>query len=220
MQIFIDSANIDEIRSAMAWGWVDGVTTNPTLVAESGRPFDELIREIISSVNGIVCVEVIATDLTGMLDQASYLNSLGRQVVVKLPCTTEGLIATHICKREKIQTNVTLIFSLSQAVLAAKAGATYCSPFIGRLEDQSYQQGGELLSQLRTAYDDNSFQTQIIAASIRDVAHFEEAVSLGADAITAPMQVLERLAKHQLTDQGLQKFLDDWHRAHLEFPPR
>ncbi len=220
MQIFLDSANVDEIKFAAEWGWVDGVTTNPSMVAETGRNFDELMREILQVVNGIVSMEVIATDLPGMLEQARYLNHLGRQVVVKLPCTTEGLMATKILAREKIKTNVTLVFSLSQGLLAAQAGATYCSPFVGRLEDQAPQRGEELLSHLRTAYDDHRLPTKIIAASIRDVAHFEEAVEIGVDAITAPLHVLEKLAKHHLTDQGLQKFLDDWHRANLQFLSR
>ena len=218
MQIFLDSASLDEIRLAEAWGWIDGVTTNPTLVAATGKNYDELLREIISATKGLVSAEVIATDKNGMLAQARFLSQLGKQVVVKLPCTTEGLAATRVLSQEKIKTNVTLIFSLSQGLLAAKAGATYCSPFVGRLEDQAPQQGEELLSHLRTVYDDYHFQTKIIAASMRHLAHFESAVGIGVDAVTAPLHILEKLSKHHLTDLGLQKFLDDWHRANQKFP--
>lgn len=218
MQIFLDSANPDDVRTAWEWGRIDGVTTNPSLAADAGMPYREIISQIFSIVDGPVSIEVVATDLNEMLDQALKLAQFGREAVIKLPCTTAGLQAAKILSGQKIKTNITLVFSLSQAMLAAQSGATYCSPFVGRLDDVSNHQGDELLSHIKTAYEEHRVQTKIIAASIRDVAHFEEAVTIGVDAVTVPMHVLEKLVKHNLTDRGLQKFLDDWHRSGQEFP--
>lgn len=218
MQLFIDSANPDEVRAAYALGRVSGVTTNPSSVASLGRPYTDIIKELIECTEGPISLEVIATDYQTILSQARSLARLSHKVVVKIPCTSDGLQAVRQLTTEQIKTNVTLVFSLSQAVLAAQAGATYCSVFVGRLEDVAEHSADELLAQVRTVYDDHKITTQLLAASIRNEAHFEKAMIEGADIITAPFHVLERMIKHQLTDIGLQKFLDDWARAQLDFP--
>lgn len=218
MHIFIDSADPQQIRAAWEWGRIDGVTTNPTLVAALGKPYKEVISEILSFMTGPISLEVVATDYQTMLQQARALASISHRVVVKIPCTTEGLAVVKVLSMEGIKTNVTLVFSLSQALLAAKAGATYCSVFLGRLEDMAEHSGDELISQVRTSYDDQKITTQLLAASIRNEEHFEQAVLTGADIVTAPYSVIEKLIRHQLTDSGLQRFLDDWQRSGLEFP--
>lgn len=218
MQIFIDSANPDQIRAAQTWGRIDGVTTNPSLVASVGKPYGQLVHELLEIVSGSISLEVIATDFGSMMVQARQLARLSHKVVVKIPCTTDGLQAVQHLTREGIKTNVTLVFSLSQAILAAKAGATYCSVFVGRLEDVAEHSGDELLAQVRTLYDDHKVSTKLLAASIRNEDHFEQALLVGADIVTVPYPVLERLSKHSLTDLGLQRFLEDWSRAQLDFP--
>lgn len=218
MRIFIDSADPQQIKTAWDWGRIDGVTTNPTLVAALGKSYKEVISEILSFMTGPLSLEVVATDYEGMLKQAYALSGISHRVVVKIPCTTEGLAVVKVLSSRGIKTNVTLVFSLSQALLAAKAGATYCSVFLGRLEDVAEHSGDELIAQVRTAYDDQKISTQLLAASIRNPDHFEQAIITGADIVTAPFQVVEKLVKHQLTDTGLQRFLDDWQRSGLEFP--
>lgn len=218
MLVFIDSADPQQVRSAWEWGRIDGVTTNPSLVASLGRSYRDVINELLTIVDGPISLEVVATDYETMLQQAVALAGISRKVVVKIPCTTEGLKVVRVLTDKNIKTNVTLVFSLSQALLAAKAGATYCSVFVGRLEDVAEHSGDELLSQVRTAYDDQSISTKLLAASIRSEDHFEQAFLMGADIVTAPYAVIERLVKHQLTDAGLQRFLDDWQRSGLEFP--
>lgn len=218
MQVFIDSADPQQVRTAWEWGRIDGVTTNPSLVASVGRSYRDVINELLTIVNGPISLEVVATDYDTMLHQALALACISHKVVVKIPCTTEGLQVVKVLAEKSIKTNVTLVFSLSQALLAAKAGATYCSVFVGRLEDVAEHSGDELLSQVRTAYDDHHISTQLLAASIRSEEHFEQAFLTGADIVTAPYHVIERLIKHQLTETGLQRFLDDWNRSGLEFP--
>lgn len=218
MRIFIDSADPQQIKTAWDWGLIEGVTTNPTLVASLGKSYKDAIHEILSFMTGPISLEVVATDFDTMLKQAFALAGISHRVVVKIPCTTEGLRVVKILASRGIKTNVTLVFSLSQALLAAKAGATYCSVFLGRLEDVAEHSGDELLAQVRTTYDDQHISTQLLAASIRNTDLFEQALLTGADIVTAPFTVVEKLVKHQLTDTGLQRFLDDWQRSGLEFP--
>lgn len=218
MRIFIDSANPEEIRKAWEWGRIDGVTTNPSLVAGLGRSYKDVIQEILSFMKGSLSLEVIATDYFTMLNQARALARINSQVVVKIPCTTEGLAVVKVVSKEGIKTNVTLVFSLAQALLAAKAGATYCSVFLGRLEDMAENSGEKLIAEVREVYDDQNISTELLVASIRNEEQFELACVAGADIITVPFPVLEKLISHQLTDSGLQKFLDDWHNSGLEFP--
>lgn len=218
MRIFIDSADPQQIRTAWEWGRIDGVTTNPSLVATLGRPYRDVVVEILNFMTGPLSLEVVATDYETMLQQARALAALSHRVVVKIPCTTEGLAVVKVLSNQGIKTNVTLVFSLSQALLAAKAGATYCSVFLGRLEDVAEHSGDEMIAQVRTAFDDQKITTQLLAASIRSEEHFEQAALMGADCISAPFPVIERLIRHQLTDVGLQRFLDDWQRSGLEFP--
>lgn len=218
MLIFLDSADPQQIHTAWQWGRIDGVTTNPSLVASLGRPYRDIINEILSFMTGPISLEVVATDYYTMLQQAQSLARISHRVVVKIPCTTEGLAVVKVLSAQGIKTNVTLVFSLSQALLAAKAGATYCSVFLGRLEDVAEHSGDELIAQVRTSYDDQNINTKLLAASIRNSEHFEQAVLTGADIVTAPFAVIERLVKHQLTDSGLERFQDDWQRSGLEFP--
>jgi transaldolase len=189
---------------------VDGVTTNPTLIAKSGRPMAEVIAEICDLVEGPVSAEAVATDAEGMLAEGRKLAGIAPNVVVKVPLTREGLIATAQFAREGISTNVTLCFSANQALLAAKAGATYVSPFIGRLDDQTQGSGIELIHAIRAVYDNFGFDTEILAASIRTPAHVTESALAGADCATLPPAVFEALFKHPLTESGLQQFLSDW----------
>lgn len=208
MKIFIDTANVDEIRDAAAMGVVDGVTTNPSLVAKSGRPYREVVEEICELVDGPISAEVISTDLEGILKEARDVASWHPNVVVKVPLIPDGLKAVRTLTGEGIKTNVTLCFSSTQGLLAAKAGATYISPFLGRIDDISWD-GMELIAQLRQIYDNYGFATEILAASIRHPKHVVEAAMLGADVSTMPHKVILQLAKHPLTDIGLAKFLAD-----------
>jgi transaldolase len=211
MKFFIDTADIDEIRDAASLGILDGVTTNPSLIAKEGRDFHTVLKEIVSLVNGPISAEVTAVDLEGMLDQAHTLAEIHPNIVIKLPLITEGLRACKRLTDKGIKTNVTLCFSASQALLAAKAGATYVSPFIGRLDDIS-EDGMELIQSIRVIYDNYGFETQILAASIRHPMHVVQAALAGADVATIPHKVIGQLVKHPLTDIGLAKFLADWEK--------
>lgn len=208
MKIFIDSADVAEIRDAVSMGVVDGVTTNPSLVAKTGRGFKEVIQDICEIVDGPISAEVFATDLDGILKEAREYATWHPNVVVKIPLIADGLKAVRVLSDEGIKTNVTLCFSATQGLLAAKAGATYISPFLGRIDDISWD-GTELIGQLRTIYDNYGFSTEILAASIRHPKHVVECALLGADVATLPHSVILSLLKHPLTDIGLERFLAD-----------
>lgn len=209
MKFFLDTANVDEIREAAALGVLDGVTTNPSLVAKEGRDFIQVLKEIVSIVNGPISAEVTTTDPDEMVTQGRDLAKIHPNIVVKLPLTLEGLKACKRLRADDIRTNVTLCFSASQALMAAKAGASYVSPFIGRLDDISHE-GMDLIRQIRVIYDNYDFETEILAASIRHPLHVVEAALAGSDVATIPFGVLKQLIKHPLTDSGQDKFLADW----------
>ena len=212
MKFFIDTADVKEIAAANALGLVDGVTTNPSLVAKSGRDFHEVLKEIIDLVDGPISAEVVATDAAGMISEGEELAKLApSKIVVKLPITEEGLKATKVLSEKGLKTNLTLIFSPLQALLAAKAGATYVSPFVGRLDDISHD-GMEIVDQIRTLFDNYGYDTEIIVASVRGPQHVLQAGLMGADICTIPFSVMQQLAKHPLTDIGLEKFLADWQK--------
>ena len=208
MKIFIDSGDIGEIKEAAQMGAIDGVTTNPTLLAKAGKPRRQAILEICEVVDGPVSAEVLATDTEGMLKEGRELAKLHPNVVVKIPLIVDGLKATRVLSSENIKTNVTLCFSPSQAVLAAKAGATYISPFVGRIDDLA-EDGMKLIEQMVTIYGNYDFDTQILVASVRHPVHFVQAALLGADVATLPFKVITQLAQHPLTESGLKKFLED-----------
>jgi transaldolase len=209
MKFFIDTANVEEIRKTNDLGLLDGVTTNPTLVSKEGREFKGLIKEICSIVDGPVNAEVVSTDAEGMINEAKDLVKLADNIVVKIPLIEEGLKAVNVLAAEGIKTNVTLCFSPTQALMAAKAGAAYVSPFVGRLDDIS-STGMDLVEQIITIYDNYGFDTEIIVASIRNPTHVVDAALMGADIATIPYKVIQQLIKHPLTDIGLEKFLADW----------
>ena len=209
MKIFIDTANVNEIREANSMGLIDGVTTNPSLVSKEGKDFKKLIKEICAIVDGPISAEVISLDYKGMLREAHELAKIHKNIVVKVPLTKEGLQATRSLKEEGIRTNVTLCFSPNQALLAAKAGAYFVSPFVGRLDDISTS-GMELIEQIVTIYQNYGFDTQVLVASIRHPLHVVESALMGADAATIPYSVLLQLIKHPLTDIGIERFLSDW----------
>ncbi len=209
MKFFIDTAEVSEIRALLPTGLVDGVTTNPSLVAKSGRDFREMIAEVCALVPGPVSAEVTALETDQMLAEGRSLARIAKNVVVKLPLTLKGIAACKALTGEGIKTNVTLCFSVNQALIAAKAGATYISPFIGRLDDIG-QDGMELIREIRVVYDNYGFTTQILAASIRSPQHMRESALAGADVATAPPAVIKALANHPLTDKGLEAFLADW----------
>ncbi|MBN2123348.1 MAG: fructose-6-phosphate aldolase [Deltaproteobacteria bacterium] len=211
MKFFIDTANVEEIRKANALGLLDGVTTNPSLVAREGKEFEPLIREICGIVDGPVNAEVVSTDAEGMIREARELAKLAENIVVKIPLIAEGLKAVKALSEEGIKTNVTLCFSPLQALMAAKAGAAYISPFIGRLDDVSTR-GMDLVDQIMTIYENYGFETEVIVASIRNPIHVLDAALMGADIATIPYKVMEQLIKHPLTDIGLDKFLEDWRK--------
>ncbi|MCK4536584.1 MAG: fructose-6-phosphate aldolase [Desulfuromonadales bacterium] len=212
MKFFIDTADVDEIRAAGELGLVDGVTTNPSLVAKSGRDFHEVLEEIISLVDGPISAEVVATDAEGMLREAAVLAALApEKIVIKVPMTDEGLKATKALSDQGIKTNVTLVFSPLQALLAAKAGATYVSPFVGRLDDIGHS-GMEIVEQISAIFDNYGYTTEIIVASVRGPQHVLEAGLIGADICTIPYSVMLQLTRHPLTDIGLEKFLADWQK--------
>lgn len=212
MKFFIDTANISEIKEGLSLGMVDGVTTNPSLVAREKKDFDTVIREILEIVTGPVSLEVVSLEAQGMLKEGRKLAKLGDNVVIKVPITTEGLKATKIFAEEGIRVNQTLIFSPVQALMAAKAGAAYVSPFVGRLDDIS-QRGMELVDQIISIYSNYGFETEIIVASVRHPIHVLEAALMGADIATIPFKVIDQLAKHPLTDKGIDAFLADWKKV-------
>lgn len=212
MKIFLDTANVNELREGVAMGILDGCTTNPSLIAKEKRPFRPLVEEICSIVPGDVSLEVVATDEEGMVKEGKDLAQIATNVVVKCPLTKEGLKATRRLTREGVKVNQTLCFSPTQALLSAKAGATYISPFLGRLDDISHV-GMDLVRQIVTIYANYGFQTQVLAASIRNPLHVVDAALAGAHVATIPFAVLEQLLRHPLTDIGLKKFLEDWNKA-------
>jgi len=212
MKFFIDTANVQEIRDAYSLGVIDGVTTNPSLVAKEGRDFEDLIKEICSIVDGPVSVEAVSMDAEGLVKEGRNLASIHDNIVIKIPMTTEGIKATRILSKDGIDTNVTLIFSPLQALLAAKAGATYVSPFVGRLDDISHE-GMLLVEQILSIYKNYNFDTHVIVASIRHPLHVLEAALMGADVATIPYKVITQMANHPLTDRGIERFLDDWKKV-------
>ncbi len=209
MKFFIDTANVDEIRQANDMGILDGVTTNPTLVAKEGREFKDLIREICGIVKGPVSAEVISLEEEGMIKEARELSKLADNIVIKIPVCIEGLKATKMLSAEGIRVNMTLIFSPSQGLLAAKAGAAYASPFVGRLDDHS-DYGMDLVEQMVRIYQNYGFETEVIVASIRNPTHVVQAALMGAHIATIPFKVISQLVKHPLTDIGIDRFLADW----------
>ncbi len=209
MKIFIDTANLEHIREVNSWGILDGVTTNPTLVAKEGKDFGDIIREICSVVDGDISAEAVSMDSDGMVKEARELSKMHKNVVVKIPMTSEGLKAVKVLSGEGIRTNVTLVFSANQALLAAKAGATYVSPFVGRLDDINHT-GMDLVRDIVAIFDVHGYETQVIAASIRHPLHVTEAALAGAHVATIPYDVLKKMLRHNLTDEGIKRFLKDW----------
>lgn len=209
MRIFLDTANIDEIRQGVEWGIVDGVTTNPTLIAKEGAEFEKRIKEICELVQGPVSAEVISLKWEEMVEEARRLSAIDEYVVVKIPMTPDGIRAVKVLSAEGIKTNVTLVFSANQALLAAKAGATYVSPFIGRIDDNG-NDGLRLLEEIMQIYSNYGFEIEVIAASIRHPMHVVEAAMIGVDIATIPFDVLKKMFIHPLTDVGIKRFLQDW----------
>jgi transaldolase len=215
MKIFVDTAQIEEIRKVKEWGILDGVTTNPTLLSKTGKPWKEAALEILKEIpDKPVSLEVIATDFEGMVKEAKELAKMGDNVVIKIPFTYEGIRAVQALKAEGIKTNVTLVFSSLQALIAGRAGATYVSPFIGRVDDIAYN-GIEVLEEIVQIYTLYDFETEIIAASIRHVDHVKQCALLGVDIATIPFKVIEQMFKHPLTDIGLKRFLEDAKKANI-----
>jgi transaldolase len=212
MEFFLDTGVVSEIREAVQLGIIDGVTTNPTLIAKTGRNQIDVIKEIAEIIDGPISAEVIATDLQGMIKEGEALSKIHKNIVIKIPLTEAGIAACKWFTQHNIKTNVTLCFSMNQALLAAKAGATYISPFIGRLDDIG-QNGNDLVAEIRSLYDNYGFTTKILAASIRHSAHVRESALLGADVATMPLNVVKALYKHPLTDKGLETFLADHKKA-------
>ena len=212
MKFFVDTADVAEIRELNDMGLIDGVTTNPSLIAKAGKPIRDVIKEICSIVEGEVSAEVAAIDFDGMMKEGSKLAEIAPNVAIKVPLTLDGLKACRAFRQGGHKVNVTLCFSANQALLAAKAGATFISPFIGRLDDMNID-GMELIEEIRTIYDNYGYDTQILAASIRTPNHVKQAALIGADVATVPASVLKALAKHPLTDKGLETFLADWKKT-------
>ncbi len=212
MKFFADTADVAELRELKDLGLLDGVTTNPSLIAKSGRKFTEVIAEICSFVEGPVSAEVAALDFDGMMKEANVLRKIAKNVTVKVPLTLEGLKACRVLSGEGTMVNVTLCFSPNQALLAARAGATFISPFVGRLDD-IHQDGMELIAEIRQIYDNYDYDTNILVASVRTANHIKEAALIGADYATAPAAVLKSLVKHPLTDKGIEQFLADWKKT-------
>lgn len=212
MKFFIDTADINEIKAALEIGIIDGVTTNPSLIAKTGKDFKTVVDEICAVVDGPISVEAISMDAEGLIKEARELSKVNKNIVVKIPMTEEGLKAVKKVSQEGIHTNVTLVFSPTQAILAAKAGATYISPFVGRLDDISHI-GMDIVGQIVTIYDNYDFSTEVIVASVRNPLHVVEAALLGADISTIPFSVIKQLVKHPLTDIGIEKFLSDWKKV-------
>lgn len=212
MKFFIDTADLEEIRQANLRGWVDGVTTNPSLIAKSGRQLPEVIKDICKEVKGPVSAEVISLQAEGMVAEGKELAKIADNVVVKIPMTEDGMIAVRKLTAERIKTNVTLVFNPLQALLAAKAGASMVSPFVGRLDDIG-QDGMTMVSQIIQIFDHYDFSTEVLVASIRSPNHILMAAEMGADIITSPFKVLQQLTHHPLTDKGIKLFMDDWNKA-------
>ena len=213
MKFFIDTANPGEIKKAYEMGVIDGVTTNPSLISKENRDFESLIKEICEIIQGLpISLEVLSLNSDGMIGEARKLSKRGENIVIKIPMTSEGLKAIKVLVSEGIKTNTTLVFSPTQALLAAKAGTTYVSPFIGRLDDIS-QTGMDLVEQIMTIFDNYDFQSQVIVSSIRHPIHVLEAALIGADVATIPYKVIEQLVKHPLTDIGIERFLEDWKKV-------
>ena len=215
MRFFIDTANIEEIKEANELGVICGVTTNPSLIAKEGRDFIEVVKEISTIVDGPISAEVISLDHKGMVEEADKLSKIHKNIVIKLPMTLEGLKATKILSQKGIKTNVTLIFSATQALLAARAGATYVSPFVGRLDDIG-QDGLSLIEEIVDIFNVNAIETEIIVASVRNPIHVAKAARMGADIATVPYKVITQMTKHPLTDKGIENFLKDWEGASLK----
>ncbi len=209
MKIFLDTANIEDIKEGASWGIIDGVTTNPTLVSREGKDFYAVIKEIAGIVDGPISAEVISLEAKGMVKEAEALSKIHKNIVIKIPITIEGLKAIKILKGKKIRTNTTLIFSANQALLAAKAGASYVSPFIGRLDDIG-QVGMDLVREIKEIFLNYNFSAEIIVASVRHPVHVLEAALCGADIATVPFKIAKLLVKHPLTDKGIERFLSDW----------
>ncbi len=212
MKIFIDTANVEHIREVNSWGILDGVTTNPSLIAKEGRDFKEVVREICSIVDGPISAEVLSERAADMVPEAEELAKLHKNIIIKVPMTAEGLKATKMLKEKGIKTNVTLVFSPNQALLAAKAGATFVSPFIGRLDDNG-QEGMDIVWQIKQIFDNYDFDTEIIVASVRHPIHVIEAALAGADISTIPYAIIKKMVGHPLTDIGIERFLKDWEKV-------
>ncbi len=212
MKFFIDTADVNEIKEAESLGILDGVTTNPTLISKTGRPFKETIEEICTIVQGPVSAEVVSTDTEGIIKEGRDLAKIADNIVVKVPLIKDGLKAVKVLTSEGIKVNVTLCFSSNQALLAAKVGATYISPFVGRLDDKGHT-GMEVVDEIRTIYDNYDFDTEIIVASIRTPLHVRDAALMGADIATIPFEVFNKIVQHPLTDTGLKSFLADWEKV-------
>jgi transaldolase len=211
MKFFIDTANLDEIKKGVEMGMVDGVTTNPSLIARESKPFEEIVAEICKIVDGPVSAEVVSLEADGMLAEAKELAKIADNIVIKIPMIVEGLKAVKKLTAEGIKTNVTLVFSCAQALLAAKAGASFVSPFVGRLDDIGTP-STDLISDIATVYDNYGYQSEIIVASVRSPQHVMDAALIGADIATIPLKVITQLAKHPLTDIGMEQFLADWEK--------
>lgn len=211
MKFFIDTANLDDIKKGLEMGMVDGVTTNPSLVAKEDKPFVEILKEICQIVNGPVSAEVVSLDADGMVEEGRELAKISDNIVIKVPMIVEGLKATKRFAAEGIKTNVTLVFSSTQALLAAKAGAAFVSPFVGRLDDISLP-GMDLIADIMQIYNNYGYESEVIVASVRNPLHVMDAALVGADIATIPLKVIEQLAKHPLTDRGMEQFLADWEK--------
>jgi transaldolase len=211
MKFFIDTANLDEIKKGVEMGMVDGVTTNPSLIAKENKPFEVILKEICGIVDGPISAEVVSMDAEGMCKEAKVLAAMNDNIVIKIPMIVEGLKAVKRLTAEGIKTNVTLVFSAAQALLAAKAGATFVSPFVGRLDDIG-EHGMDLISEIMTIYRNYGYDSEVIVASIRNPLHVLDAATIGADIATIPYKVIEQLARHPLTTNGIEKFLADWEK--------
>ncbi|MBA7715469.1 Transaldolase [subsurface metagenome] len=212
MKLFIDTANLDEIREISSWGVLDGVTTNPTILSREKMDYRNLIDAILKLVDGPISVEAVNEKAEKIIEEARILSKISENIVVKIPITPEGLAATKVLSKEGVKVNMTLVFSVNQSILAAKAGATYASPFLGRLDDIG-SDGMTLLSDIVTVYQNYGFKTQIIAASIRSPQHVVDAALIGADVCTIPYKVFTQMVRHPLTDKGIERFLNDWKKV-------
>ena len=212
MKFFIDTANLQEIKEAASWGIIDGVTTNPSLIAKEGKDFKKVVKEICQIINGPISAEVVSLDAKGMVKEAKKIITWHKNIVIKVPMTPEGIKTTVALKKLKIKTNVTLVFNAQQALLAAKAGAAFISPFLGRIDDLGYE-SGIVLEEMMTIIRNYNFKSEIIAASIRSINHVKLSAELGAHIATIPFSILEQMFKHPKTDEGIKKFLDDWKKV-------